>query len=56
MDSSNSSGQKSAKRVIIRIDPVPNFKTPDSKDSPDYNYEDHARYVTPENEVTGCFI
>jgi len=52
MNTPTSSGQKSAKRVIIRIDPIPNDKRSDSKAS-DYDYEDHARYVTPENEVTG---
>ena len=47
---------KSAKRVVIRIDPVPNTKRPASKEPTDYDYQDHARYVTPENEAAGTEI
>ena len=52
---STSSGPKSAKRVIIRIDPVPTVKRSESKEASDYDYKEHARYVTPENEITGVY-
>ena len=40
MEKVSPGGTKSAKRVVIRIDPVPDINDPNEVP---YNYEDHAR-------------
>ncbi|XP_076823917.1 uncharacterized protein LOC143469982 isoform X1 [Clavelina lepadiformis] len=56
MNSETSSPVKSAKRVIIRIDPVPDVLNNDGQLSgteKSFSYEETARYVTPDEEING---
>ena len=59
MNSETSSPVKSAKRVIIRIDPVPDVLNNDGQLSgteKSFSYEETARYVTPDEEINGICL